>query len=64
MNKKFDDTLLVPFDKQMKSVLKQIAKNQERSMTAQARYFVLEGIRLTAEQDKLDEIEGNAVAAS
>ena len=63
-SKTFDGTLLVPFDNKMKSALKQIAKHEERSMTAQARYFILEGMRLMAEQDLLDEIEGNAVATS
>ena len=63
-NTSFDSQLLIPFDSKMKVALAGIANVEERSMTAQARYFILQGMRLTAEQDLLDEIEGNAVPAS
>jgi hypothetical protein len=63
-NTSFDSQLLVPFDSKMKVALAHIANVEERSMTAQARYFILQGMRLAAEQDILDEIEGNAVPAS
>lgn len=39
---------------------KLIAAAEERSATAQVRHWINEGIRMTAEQDRLDEIEANA----
>ena len=39
---------------------KLIAVAEERSATAQVRHWINEGIRLTIEQDRLDEIEANA----
>jgi hypothetical protein len=39
---------------------KLIARENERSTSAQIRHWIKEGIRLTIEQDRLDEIEANA----
>jgi hypothetical protein len=64
MSKIFDTNIIVPMDSRTKTALKLIARANERSMTAQARFFILEGMRLASEQDRLNEIEGNAVATS
>ena len=61
---RFDSQMIVPMNKSSKAALKLIADASERSMTAQARFFILEGMRLASEQDRLNEIEGNAVATS
>jgi hypothetical protein len=39
---------------------KLIASANERSASAQVRHWINEGIRMVAEQDRLDEIEANA----
>lgn len=64
MSKNYDSQIIIPMDDSSKAALKLIARASERSMTAQARFFILEGMRLASEQDRLNEIEGNAVATS
>lgn len=51
---------LIPMEPQIWETAKLIARENERSTSAQIRHWVKEGIRLTIEQDRLDEIEANA----
>ena len=51
---------IIPMAPAVWEATKLIATANERSATAQVRHWVNEGIRLTAEQDRLDEIEANA----
>jgi len=51
---------IIPMAPAVWEATKLIAAANERSATAQVRHWVNEGIRLTAEQDRLDEIEANA----
>lgn len=55
---------LIPMDPATWEAAKLIARANERSTSAQIRYWVNEGIRLIAEQDRLDEIEANAKVVS
>jgi len=51
---------MIPMSPSVWEATKLIADANERSTTAQIRHWVNEGIRMTAEQDRLDEIEANA----
>ena len=51
---------MIPMAPAVWEATKLIAVANERSTTAQIRHWVNEGIRMTAEQDRLDEIEANA----
>ena len=51
---------IIPMNPAVWETTKLIAVANERSATAQVRYWINEGIRMTAEQDRLDEIEANA----
>ena len=51
---------MIPMSPSVWEATKLIAAANERSATAQVRHWVNEGIRMTAEQDRLDEIEANA----
>ena len=63
-SKNHDSQIIIPMDSRTKAALKMIARANERSMTSQARFYIVEGMRLASEQDRLNEIEGNAVATS
>ena len=39
---------------------KLIAREHDRSASAQVRYWIKQGIRLTVEQDQMNEVEANA----
>ena len=51
---------IIPMNPAVWETTKLIASTNERSATAQVRHWINEGIRMAAEQDRLDEIEANA----
>lgn len=51
---------LIPMELQVWEAAKLIARANERSTSAQIRFWVREGIRMAADQDRLDEIAANA----
>ena len=51
---------IIPMSPTVWEATKLIAKVNERSASAQVRHWINEGIRMAAEQDRLDEIEANA----
>ena len=51
---------IIPMNPAVWETTKLIATANERSATAQVRHWINQGIRLTADQDRLDEIEANA----
>ena len=51
---------IIPMNPAVWETTKLIASANERSATAQVRHWINEGIRMAAEQDRLDEIELNA----
>ena len=58
MNKKINK--MIPMTPAAWEAAKLIGAANERSATAQVRHWVNEGIRMAAEQDRLNEIEANA----
>jgi len=51
---------IIPMSPTVWEATKLIADANERSASAQVRHWINEGIRMAAEQNRLDEIEANA----
>jgi len=59
-SKNFDAQMIVPIDNLVKETLRSVAQKQDRSMTAQARYFIHQGLKLALEEEHyLDEVEAD-----
>lgn len=56
-NNNFDSQILIPIDKRMKDAIAVVAKHEQRSMTAQARYFIHQSLYLIADKKKLSDLE-------
>lgn len=56
-NKNFDSQILIPIDQRMKDAIAVVAKHEQRSMTAQARYLIHQGLYMIAEKKKLSDLE-------
>lgn len=51
---------LIPMEPKLWEAAKLIARSNERSTSAQIRFWVREGVRMAAEEDRLALIEANA----